>query len=105
MIYSEDGDTTNPMVTFDEDDLEDTAAVENKLVTKKERRLSFSREDDLRDRFVSQVTMSKESVETESDMGNISIFSRSRHELNIENEFPLWAGDSSARRSPEGKYS
>lgn len=104
--YSEDGDTTNPMVTFEEDDLEDSSTVENKPVTHTERtRITsrLSRDEDLRDRFMSQVTISKDSVETEnSDISSMSIFSRSHHELNIENDFPLWAGDSSARRSPEG---
>ncbi|XP_026323862.1 rab-like protein 6 [Hyposmocoma kahamanoa] len=103
---SEDGDTTNPMVTFEEDDLEDSTAVESKPVTNIDRTRitsSLSRDEDLRDRLMSQMTINQDSVETESsDMGSISIFSRSRHELNIENDFPLWAGDSSARRSPEG---
>lgn len=33
---------------------------------------------------------------------NIPIFGSRGIDLSMDNEFPLWAGDSSARRSPEG---
>ncbi|XP_049887480.1 rab-like protein 6 isoform X1 [Pectinophora gossypiella] len=104
---SDDGNTTNPMVTFDEDDLDVDVSptVDSSLTMQHNELISRSNnEDSLRDQFMTHVSISKDSMKSESsDIGTLSILSSEHHsQLTLDNDFPLWAGDSSARRSPEG---
>ncbi|KAI5632547.1 rab-like protein 6 [Phthorimaea operculella] len=104
---SDDGNTTNPMVTFDEDDLEDSpAGGDASLTMQHSLELSRPKEDSLRDQF-SHISMKEKSEAT--DMGTVSITrsgsimsSDSHSQMTMDNDYPLWAGDYSARRSPEG---
>lgn len=94
---------------MDEDDLDidvslSESIAELKLPTEQTAQVSRPKDDEL-ERFMGQASMSKDSFKTESsDMSNTSILGSRHHmQLTLDNDFPIWAGDSSARRSPEGK--
>lgn len=57
------------------------------------------------DKMMNRVTMDEEVDIDSVDIGSMPIFDNSRHidvQMTMDNDFPLWAGDTSARRSPEG---
>ncbi|XP_061713553.1 rab-like protein 6 [Cydia pomonella] len=87
VTYESDSDdeTTNPKVTIEQDDVDiDYAAMIQDLASEQVKPLP----EPLEDRFT-QLDV-KEYSSPEGDVQS------------MENEFPLWAGDASARRSPEG---
>lgn len=59
-----------------------------------------STEDDI-DRLMSRTSMN---LGYESSVPSGPIFGRRSMDLCMGNDFPIWTGDSSARRSPEGIY-
>ncbi|XP_028038750.1 rab-like protein 6 isoform X2 [Bombyx mandarina] len=82
-----DDDTTNPKVTVDEDDLDiDTFSTELTQKTKLQQKDQLV-ETDLH-KTIERNTSQKRESETEFEK--------------TDNDFPLWSGDSSVRRSPEG---
>ncbi|XP_048005076.1 rab-like protein 6 [Leguminivora glycinivorella] len=79
-----DDDTTNPKVTIEQDDVDiDYAAMIQDLASEQPKPLP----EPLEERFTQL---------------NVKEYSPPEDVQAIENEFPLWAGDASARRSPEG---
>ena len=63
-------------------------------------------EDNIKlDKMMNRVTMNEEVDIDSVDIGSMPIFENSRHieQMPLDNDFPLWAGDTSARRSPEGE--
>ncbi|XP_049698593.2 rab-like protein 6 [Helicoverpa armigera] len=106
---SEDENTTNPKVTIDQEDLDFEISssaelkVETKLPTEKVSRTS--QDEDNLDKMMSRMKMEEDVDSHGSDIGVMPIFEKSRHidlQISLDNDFPLWAGDTSARRSPEG---
>lgn len=109
---SDDENTTNPKVTIDQEDLDfdlSTSAEIMRPETKlpSEHITRSSRHDGTLDTMMSRISMDDDDdthIST-SDMSRGPIFESNRHievELQSDNDFPLWAGDTSARRSPEG---
>ncbi|PZC87028.1 hypothetical protein B5X24_HaOG201264 [Helicoverpa armigera] len=106
---SEDENTTNPKVTIDQEDLdfEISSSVELKVETKlpTEKVSRTSQDEDNLDKMMSRMKMEEDVDSHGSDIGVMPIFEKSRHidlQISLDNDFPLWAGDTSARRSPEG---
>ncbi|XP_068628586.1 rab-like protein 6 [Battus philenor] len=105
VTYEPDSDedvTTNPEVTVEEDDLD----VENHAIeTNLEAKLNtmhptvVKQEEHLENMFMKQ-KISEDNLE---DNDNELILNR-EHDMHLSsnNDFPIWAGDSSVRRSPEG---
>lgn len=55
---------------------------------------------------MSRVTMDEDDDVDSVDMGSMPIFENRRRidaQVQLDNDFSLWAGDTSARRSPEGQ--
>ncbi|KAJ8734730.1 hypothetical protein PYW08_013980 [Mythimna loreyi] len=108
---SDDENITNPKVTIDQEDLDfDISSsgdirAEAKLSTEFSSRSNQDEDTTKLDKMMNRVTMD-EKIDIDSvDIGNMPIFENSRHvdvQLPSDNDFPLWAGDTSARRSPEG---
>ncbi|KAJ8734089.1 hypothetical protein PYW07_014640 [Mythimna separata] len=108
---SDDENITNPKVTIDQEDLDfDISSSvdirqEAKLSTEFSSR-SIQVEDTTKlDTMMNRVTMDEKDDIDSVDIGSMPIFENSRHhdvQIPSDNDFPLWAGDTSARRSPEG---
>lgn len=85
-------------MTVEQDDVElDYNAMVQDIVS--EQNAIKQEETRLEDTFARQVTVRNDSASKSNLMD-------SDHSLQVsmENEFPLWAGDASARRSPEGGF-
>ncbi|CAH2100008.1 unnamed protein product [Euphydryas editha] len=96
---SDEDSTINPKVIVDEDDLDIEGSPQvNTIVGMDSARIESSsiNEDSLRNSFIKQTAISKDNESNDS----LSILSSGN--IHIHNEYPLWAGDSSVRRSPEG---
>ncbi|XP_045502280.1 rab-like protein 6 [Colias croceus] len=98
---SDDENTINPRVTIDQDDFDVDSSppikpIQTKTSTDYTINSRISKNDSLTNMF-NQATISKNT----DDNDNIGIISQEQDEC-LSNEYPLWAGDSSARRSPEG---
>ncbi|CAH4014938.1 unnamed protein product [Pieris brassicae] len=105
---SDEDNTINPRVIIDEDDLDIDSSEIKPVVT------NYNPDDSLTDMF-KQATISKKGDESLRNMfkseGSLEIEDQNE-ELSVEedknfivpelSEYPLWAGDYSARRSPEG---
>lgn len=114
--FSDDENTTNPKVTIDQEDLDydisssvEINRPEPKLPS--ERVTRSSHHDDTIDTMMSRITMDEDDdthiSQSSIEMSHAPIFESKRHievELQLDNDFPLWAGDTSARRSPEGIF-
>ncbi|XP_059049545.1 rab-like protein 6 [Achroia grisella] len=114
---SDDGTMTNPKVTVDEDDLDvDTSASESSKGPKLSIDHTFTsipnKEANI-EKLMSHTSISKENydiplqkpVASKDNIDHKLSVLNSRHsdmQLSMDNDFPIWAGDSSARRSPEG---
>ncbi|XP_026764382.1 rab-like protein 6 [Galleria mellonella] len=112
---SDDGAMTNPRVTVDEDDLDiDTSASESATGTKLSSDLTFgsrSLKESNIEKLMSHTSISKETdisiqtpvAPTDIDL-KLSMLDHRHHDmqLSLDSDYPIWAGDSSARRSPEG---
>ncbi|XP_026484318.1 rab-like protein 6 [Vanessa tameamea] len=95
---SDDDNTINPKVIVDEDDLDIESSPQIKTKTGIDNLDIESRskhEDNLRNDFMKQAVISKD-----HEGNSMSVLSNQN--INIPSDFPLWAGDSSVRRSPEG---
>lgn len=110
-IFSDDENITNPKVTIDQEDLD--FDINNAVEIRSEIKLSTpftsrsSQDEDNLEKMISRVTMNDEVDIDNMDIGSGPIFENSRHldvQLPLDNDFPLWAGDTSARRSPEGTF-
>lgn len=108
--FSDDENITNPKVTIDQEDLDFDISLSVDIQTDAKLSTEFpsrSNQDDTIkiDKMMNRVTMDEE-VDTDSvDVGSMPIFKNSRHidvQIPPDNDFSLWAGDTSARRSPEG---
>ncbi|KAL0850254.1 hypothetical protein ABMA28_012100 [Loxostege sticticalis] len=112
---SDEENATNPKVTVDQDDFdfEGTTSTENAtgnpvtILSSEQHNTLVSRADkdeESLNRYMRQTSISKEgSPEDESSVSHVSMLeSNHRLQLSLDNDFPLWAGDTSARRSPEG---
>lgn len=113
---SDDENTTNPKVTIDQEDLDFDVSTSVEIKTEPKLSTEYTkitsdftsksnRDEDNLDRMMSRITMNEEVDIDSIDMGNSPIFENNRHievQLPLDNDFPLWAGDTSARRSPEG---
>lgn len=111
ILYCSDEDnTTNPKVTVDQDDLdfEGTPPAEKPIGTLslEDHKTFVSRPDNEEDSlstYMRQMSLSKDSDDT--SLSRVSMLESSHNlQLSLDNDFPLWAGDTSARRSPEGIY-
>ncbi|CAH2068517.1 unnamed protein product, partial [Iphiclides podalirius] len=103
---SEDDIATNPKVTIEEDDLDvDNTPPTNQHFESKvntDYHSTIGKEDEsLENMFSNKTYISKDNLEE-----NDNIILSSHRELNLNlslnSDFPIWAGDSSIRRSPEG---
>lgn len=115
VICSDEENATNPKVTVDQDDFdfEGTPSTENAtgnpvtILSSEQHNTLVSKADkdeESLNRYMRQTSISKEgSPEDESSVSHVSML-ESNHslQLSLDNDFPLWAGDTSARRSPEG---
>ncbi|CAH0722502.1 unnamed protein product, partial [Brenthis ino] len=96
-------DDANPKVIVDNDDLDIegspqiTETVRTDLSAQSESRSSKS-DDVLRNMFISKAVISKNN----EDVSDSISISNSTQNIDMHSDFPLWAGDSSVRRSPEG---
>lgn len=108
---SDDENITNPKVTIDQEDLDfDISSsvdmrAEAKLSTEFPSRANQGEDAIKIDKMMNRVTMDEEVDIDSVDIGSMPIFENSRHidvQMPLDNDFPLWAGDTSARRSPEG---
>ncbi|XP_035429936.2 rab-like protein 6 isoform X1 [Spodoptera frugiperda] len=105
---SDDENVTNPKVTIDQEDLdfEVSSPVDERPEVKLSTELTRTKQDDVNlDTMMSRVSMEEEVDVHSVDIGAVPIFENSRHidvQLPLDNDYPLWAGDTSARRSPEG---
>ncbi|CAH0600579.1 unnamed protein product [Chrysodeixis includens] len=106
---SEDENITNPKVTIDQEDLD--FDINNAVEIRSEIKLSTqfssrsSQDEDNLEKMINRVKMNEDVDIDNMDIGSGPIFENSRHldvQLPLDNDFPLWAGDTSARRSPEG---
>lgn len=100
LVFSSDEDNTiNPKVIVEEDDLdiEGSPQVNTIVAVDSEKNESSSiNEDSLRNSFIKQTIINKE----DENNDNLSILGIGN--MDIHNDYPMWAGDSSVRRSPEG---
>ncbi|KAF9419266.1 hypothetical protein HW555_004193 [Spodoptera exigua] len=105
---SDDENVTNPKVTIDQEDLDFEVAspVDDHSEVKSSRELTRTKQDDVNiDTMMSRISMEEEVDDHSVDIGAVPTFESSRHidvQIPLDNDFPLWAGDTSARRSPEG---
>ncbi|CAB3237178.1 unnamed protein product [Arctia plantaginis] len=109
---SDDENTTNPKVTIDQEDLDfdvsssaDFFRSEPKVPSELHARSSHV--DGTLDTMLSRITMEDEDDThlSNNSVDNSHIFESKSHieeELQLDNDFSLWAGDTSVRRSPEG---
>ncbi|XP_045760885.1 rab-like protein 6 isoform X2 [Maniola jurtina] len=94
-----DEDTMNPKVIVDEDDLDVDGSPPCRPTTEGlGAEVTRSKDDTLSNMFTKQAAISKD-LEECSD--GLSIL-HSDQNIHIHSDYPLWAGDSSIRRSPEG---
>ena len=101
-LHSEDDENgTNPKVIVDNDDLDIEGNSPIKETIRRESLntvLSSNKDDETLRNFLSKAVISK------GDEDNSDSLSLNNNTPNVmNNDFPLWAGDSSIRRSPEGK--
>ncbi|XP_072936113.1 rab-like protein 6 [Epargyreus clarus] len=100
----DDNYSTNPKVTVDEDDLdfECSPPIRPPVVNSNTDFVPKidNEEENLRDMFISKAYV--KDIEVTSTSSNTITSSGEQMELSLHNDFPLWAGDSSIRRSPEG---
>lgn len=95
-------------MTIDQEDLdfEVSSPVDERPEVKLSTELTRTKQDDVNlDTMMSRVSMEEEVDVHSVDIGAVPIFENSRHidvQLPLDNDYPLWAGDTSARRSPEG---
>ncbi|XP_037963790.2 rab-like protein 6 [Plutella xylostella] len=90
---SDENSTINPMVTIDQDDLDvDYAPAASRTVVDSRHKLN--------DMFTQQLLIRKDSVKSEKS--GSADREHDVNDVNMDNDFTLWAGDCSARRSPEG---
>ncbi|XP_028164413.1 rab-like protein 6 [Ostrinia furnacalis] len=111
---SDEENGTNPKVTVDQDDFDfvgtptsETTMEEPKTLLSSDHHKSFQprpeEEDESLNRFMRQTSISKESSTQDEMSVNHSLLDSSHSiQMSLDNDFPLWAGDTSARRSPEG---
>lgn len=108
---SDDENTTNPKVTIDQEDLDfDVSSSDARLALTLASEIEPSQpshQDDTMDTMMSRLTMDEDDTTntTSIDLPPGPLFESKRLkdvELHLDNDFPLWAGDTSARRSPEG---
>ncbi|XP_075986025.1 rab-like protein 6 isoform X2 [Anticarsia gemmatalis] len=112
---SDDDYTTNPKVTIDQEDLDfdisSSAEInrpEAKVPSDNNNITRQSLHDDTLDTMMSRITMNEDDdthiSHASIDISHPPMFESNRHieDIQLENDFPLWAGDTSARRSPEG---
>ncbi|XP_050353714.1 rab-like protein 6 [Nymphalis io] len=96
---SDEDNTINPKVIVDEDDLDIESSPQIKTTTGIDNVEVESRskhDDNLINEFMKQAVISKDHE------GNSSLSILGDQNINIHSDFPLWSGDSSVRRSPEG---
>lgn len=100
LVFSSDEDNTiNPKVIVEEDDLDIEGSPQvNTIVAVDSAKTESSsiNEDSLRNSFIKQTIINKDHENND----NLSILGSGN--MDIHNDYPMWAGDSSVRRSPEG---
>lgn len=101
-VYSDDSNTANPMVANDQDDLDDSFGSRIVSIHSNPTRNSI---EDLNMTIETNLTLSTdETLKRDTDRELTALHHQSVMLMpSLDNDFPLWAGDSSARRSPEGK--
>lgn len=109
-IFSDEDNTINPRVTINQDDLDiDSSEI------KPDTDYKPSQEDSLCNMF-KQTTLTTKGEESSSGKNEGSLNNENNNQKSVLigtdkidyntvelNEYPLWAGDYSARRSPEGE--
>ncbi|XP_014370619.2 rab-like protein 6 [Papilio machaon] len=108
VTYDSDSDdevAINPKVTVEEDDLDiDNIPSTNQVI---ESRLSIDyytsrmeeEDESLGKRFMKEAVINTDDIEDNTMTLNVG---DPELQLSLNNDFPIWAGDSSVRRSPEG---
>lgn len=98
---------------MDQDDLDFEGTPTAESVKDVERKMSTERhyapalrtdtDDDSLNQFMRRTSISREMAESTISRSSI-LESNPSLQLSLDSDFPLWAGDTSARRSPEGLY-
>ncbi|KAJ0181139.1 hypothetical protein K1T71_003224 [Dendrolimus kikuchii] len=105
-----DDDTTNPRVIVDQDDFDldislshENSADSNILADTISKSIQDTRKlaEETINMKLNRVLITNDGIEMEKEERNISVYEDGRSDM-LDGVFPLWAGDSSARRSPEG---
>ncbi|KAG6453628.1 hypothetical protein O3G_MSEX008256 [Manduca sexta] len=105
---SEEDDTRNPMVTVDQDDLDiditPTSEIPSEIkITSDHDILKSTEHENQINSLLSRVTIARDSDIVKETDDDESIFENNHIQpMSLDNDFTLWVGDSSARRSPEG---